>query len=38
MSKIIDEDYRIYSLDMFDDDDEEINAYNRLFSKNEKAI
>ena len=33
MSKIIDEDYRIYSLDMFDDDDEEINAYNRLFGK-----
>lgn len=33
MSKIIDEDYRIYSLDMFDDEDEEINAYNRLFGK-----
>ncbi|MBM3417888.1 MAG: DEAD/DEAH box helicase [Bacteroidetes bacterium] len=33
MSKIIDEDYRIYSLDMFDDEDEEINAYNRLFRK-----
>ena len=38
MSKIIDEDYRIYSLDMFDDEDEEINAYNRLFGKNEKAL
>lgn len=33
MSRIIDEDYRIYSLDMFDDEDEEINAYNRLFGK-----
>ena len=33
MSKIIDEDYKIYSLDMFDDEDEEINAYNRLFGK-----
>lgn len=31
MSKLIDEDYRIYSLDMFDDEDEEISAYNRLF-------
>ncbi len=31
MSKIIDEDYQIYSLDMFDDENEEINAYNRLF-------
>lgn len=33
MSRIIDEDYRIYSLDMFDDEDEEVNAYNRLFGK-----
>lgn len=33
MSKIIDEDYKIYSLDMFDDEDEEINAYKRLFGK-----
>lgn len=33
MGKIIDEDYKIYSLDMFDDEDEEINAYNRLFGK-----
>jgi SNF2 family DNA or RNA helicase len=33
MSRIIDQDYRIYSLDMFDDEDEEINAYNRLFGK-----
>lgn len=33
MSRIIDQDYRIYSLDMFDDEDEEINAYDRLFGK-----
>lgn len=33
MSRIIDQDYRIYTLDMFDDEDEEINAYNRLFGK-----
>jgi len=33
MSRIIDEDYKIYSLDMFDDEGEEINAYNRLFGK-----
>jgi len=31
MSRIIDQDYRIYSLDMFDDEDEELNAYDRLF-------
>lgn len=33
MSRIIDQDYRIYSLDMFDDEDEEIKAYDRLFGK-----
>lgn len=33
MSRIIDQDYRIYSLDMFDDEDEEIKAYDRLFRK-----
>jgi SNF2 family DNA or RNA helicase len=33
MSKIIDEDYKIYSLDMFDDEDDELKAYNRLFGK-----
>jgi SNF2 family DNA or RNA helicase len=31
MSRIIDQDYRIYSLDMFDDDEEELKAYDRLF-------
>jgi len=33
MKRIIDSDYKIYSMDMFDDEDEEINAYNRLFGK-----
>lgn len=33
MSRIIDQDYRIYSLDMFDDEDDELNAYDRLFGK-----
>src|SRR3989339_199928 len=33
MSRIIDQDYRIYSLDMFDDEDDEIKAYDRLFGK-----
>ena len=33
MSKIIDQDYRIYSLDMFDDNEDEIKAYDRLFGK-----
>lgn len=32
MNDIIDQDYAIYSLDMFDDD-EELKAYDRLFSK-----
>ena len=32
MNDIIDQDYEIYSLDMFDDDDE-LKAYDRLFSK-----
>lgn len=32
MNDIIDQDYAIYSLDMFDDDDE-LKAYDRLFSK-----
>lgn len=32
MNGIIDQDYEIYSLDMFDDDDE-LKAYDRLFSK-----
>jgi len=31
MSRIIDQDYEIYSLDMFDDEDDEIKAYDRLF-------
>ena len=31
MNDIIDQDYAIYSLDMFDDDDE-LKAYDRLFS------
>ena len=31
MSRIIDQDYQIYSLDMFDDEDDEIKAYDRLF-------
>ena len=33
MSRIIDQDYRIYSLDMFDDEEDEIKAYDRLFGK-----
>lgn len=33
MSRIIDQDYKIYSLDMFDDEDEEIKAYDRFFGK-----
>jgi hypothetical protein len=33
MSKIIDQDYKIYSLDMFDDEDDELKAYDRLFGK-----
>jgi len=32
MKRIIDNDYKIYELDMFNDDDE-INAYDRLFKK-----
>lgn len=32
MKRIIDQDYEIYSLDMFDDDDE-VKAYDRLFGK-----
>ncbi len=35
MKRIIDQDYEIYSLDMFGDDEDEINAYDRLFGKNE---
>lgn len=31
MSAIIDHDYQIYSLDMLDDQDEELNTYDRLF-------
>ena len=34
MSQIIDQDYPIYSLDMFDEDDE-LAAYDRLFSSDE---
>jgi SNF2 family DNA or RNA helicase len=37
MYQIIDNDYEIYSLDMFDDDDE-LKAYDRLFGKNDKSI
>lgn len=33
MSKIIDQDFRIYSLDLFDDEDDELKAYDRLFGK-----
>ena len=32
MYQIIDNDYEIYSLDMFDDDDE-LKAYDRIFGK-----
>lgn len=31
MSSIIDQDYPVYSLDMFEQDDEELAAYRRLF-------
>ncbi len=31
MSRIIDSDYEIYALDMFDDENDELTAYNRLF-------
>ena len=34
MSQIIDQDYPIYSLDMFDEDDE-LAAYDRLFSSDD---
>jgi SNF2-related domain/Helicase conserved C-terminal domain len=34
MSAIIDQDYPLYSLDMFDDDDE-LQAYERLFGKHD---
>lgn len=37
MYQIIDNDYEIYSLDMFDDDDE-LKAYDRIFGNNEKSI
>src|SRR3989338_6981440 len=33
MSRIIDQDYTIYSLDMFDDEEDELKAYDRLFGK-----
>jgi len=33
MSRVIDQDYEIYSLDMFDDEDDEIKAYDKLFGK-----
>lgn len=33
MISIIDHDYEIYSLDMFDDEDDELKAYDRLFGK-----
>lgn len=33
MSMLIDQDYKIYSMDMFDDEDDEVNAYDRLFGK-----
>jgi len=32
MYAIIDQDYAIYSLDMFEDDDD-LKAYERLFNK-----
>ncbi len=33
MYDLIDKDYSVYSLDMFEDDDSDIEAYNRLFNK-----
>ncbi|MEI7475662.1 MAG: DEAD/DEAH box helicase [bacterium] len=33
MSKIIDHDYEIYSLDMFEEENDDLNAYDRLFGK-----
>jgi SNF2 family DNA or RNA helicase len=33
MKRIIDNDYKIYELDMFNDDGDELKAYNRLFNK-----
>jgi SNF2 family DNA or RNA helicase len=33
MYQIIDEDYEIYDLDMFGEQNEEVDAYNRLFGK-----
>ena len=38
MYRIIDDDYQVYSLDMFDDSDDELKAYDRLFGKNAKTI
>lgn len=37
MSRVIDQDYPIYSLDMFDEDDE-LEAYERLFGSTNKRI
>jgi len=33
MSRIIDQDYSIYAMDMFDDEEDELKAYDRLFGK-----
>jgi SNF2 family DNA or RNA helicase len=33
MGRIIDQDFRIYSLDLFEEDDDDIDAYDRLFGK-----
>jgi len=35
MSAMIDQDYKIFSLDMFEDDDEEILAFERVVNKTE---
>ena len=33
MYSVIEQDYEIYDLDMFDEDDDDVNAYKRLFKK-----
>ncbi len=38
MSAIIDQDFAIYSLDMFEEDEEELDAYERLFGKQRQRV
>lgn len=38
MSVVIDQDYPIYSLDMYADDTDDVEAYIRIFGHNERAV